>query len=114
MNTYLHNLLWSMSSGYVMFSIIFSTLIYSFWLVIVVKEVDDTYMSDIWDDIITPMGIGLLVSITVGFCWILILPLALIFGVSLFIVEFVIKVILPFYKFLKDLPIMDRRKGEDI
>lgn len=114
MNIYLNNILWAFTTGYVLYGILFGLLVWGFWTVITVKMVEDTQYVDIVDDILTPLFVGLLVAIIVTFCWGLVVPFALLFGINLLIFEFIMRVIVPFYRFIKDLPIMDRRKGEDI
>lgn len=113
MNIYLSNLLWAFTTGYFLWGTILGLLTWGFWTVWTVKEVEDTHYVDVVDDILTPLFLGLLIAVIVAFCWGLIIPFALLFGINLLIFEFIMRVIVPFYKFIKDLPIMDRRKGED-
>lgn len=114
MNIYLNNLVWAFTTGYFLWGVIIGILCWGFFTVWTVKEVEDTQYVDIMDDIVTPIFVGLLVSIIVTFSWGFLVPFALLFGINLLIVEVIMRIIVPFYKFLKDLPIMDRRKGEDV
>ena len=114
MNTYLSNILWAFTDGYILYGVIIAVISYGFFTVLIIRQVEDTQYVDILDDIFLPLSLGLLVAILVSLIWGFIVPFALLLGVNLFIVEVIRRIIIPFYKFLKDLPIMDRRKGEDI
>ena len=114
MNIYLSNLIWSFTTGYLLCGTILGIFCWGFFTVWTVKKVEDTQYVDVWEDIVIPLFIGFGVSIVLVFCWGFLVPFALLFGFNLLIVQFIIKIIVPIYKFIKDLPIMDRRKGEDV
>ena len=114
MNTYLYNILWSINSGYLYYGVILGVLLWSFWTVIVIKSIDERrYPPDIFEDIIIPIFLGLVVAVLVVFLWPFLLAIILLLGINLLIVEIIVRIIIPFYRFIKSIPLLDFRKGED-
>ncbi len=114
MNTYLSNILWAFTEGYILYGIIIGILSYGFFTVIIIRLVEDTQYIDVMEDIGMPLSLGLIGAIILAFIWGFIVPFALLLGINFLIVEIIRRIVIPIYKFLKDLPIMDRRRGEDI
>jgi hypothetical protein len=114
MNTYLYNILWSINSGYIYYAIILGILTWGFVTAVVIYEVGDIRYLDIWDDIIGPIALGLLGAGMVGILWPICLAVILLLGINLLFVWTILNIIIPTYKFIKSIPFLDFRKGEDI
>ena len=114
MNTYLHNLAWAFTDGYIIYGIIIAIFAYTFWMVWTVKKVEDTRYIDIVDDIVMPIFVGLLSALLLALTWIIVIPFILLFGINLIIFEIIMKVLIPLYRWIKSIPFLDFRKGEDI
>jgi len=114
MNTYLYNILWSINSGYLLYGTILGILTWSFWTAIVVKNAGNMRHADILEDIVMPIFVGLIGAVIVTFTWPFLLLVILLLGVNLLVVEIILKIIIPLYRWIKSIPFLDFRKGEDV